>query len=72
MSADVLNPLNLKEPDVRVVPDWRIHVALKTSIRQKRIKLELWRLNVCSTLAEPVRETGATDEQTVKINEMLA
>lgn len=58
MSADVLNPLNLKEPDVRVVPDWRVHVALETSVGQKRIKLELWRLNIDSTLAGPVRDTG--------------
>lgn len=54
-SADALNPLDLKEPDVRVVPDWRVHVALETSTRQKRVKLELWCLNVYSTLTGPVR-----------------
>lgn len=37
-SAAALNPLDLKQLDVRVVPDWGIHVAMETSVGQKKKK----------------------------------
>lgn len=52
--TDALNPLDLKEPDVRVVPDRRIHVATKTNQREKKtrslLKLKPWQPNAYSTL----------------------
>lgn len=52
--TDALNPLDLKEPDVRVVPDRRIHVATKRNQREKKtrslLKLKPWQPNAYSTL----------------------
>lgn len=46
---DDLNPLDLKEPDVGVVPDWRIHIAVdrkKKETRQSRSPPLLGRFKV--------------------------
>lgn len=35
-SAAPLNPLDLKQPYVCVIPDWRIHVATATRVREEK------------------------------------
>lgn len=51
-STAALNPLDLKEPYVRVIPDWRIHVAAGTRGKANQTQAS----KVDSTLVGPARK----------------